>query len=371
MNIVLIVPGGVDRSGRERVVPALLWLIERLAHRRRLLVVTINQYPHPCRYHLLGAEVVNLGQIKSAIPEIFLPLRLAQLFKAIRLWGRRPDILHAFWAGETGVLAGLAGRLLRTPVVVSLWSGDLVWLPEINYGGQGHWRTRLPIALSLRLANRITGGSRFALTPLTGREAHWLPLGVDTTLFGVSSSRTPGPPWRLLHVAHRNRVKDQTTLLLALQQVIALQPDVQLDWVGGDRFAGNLPAQIDGYGLGHTIQFHGFQPLEAILPLYQQAHLFVQSSLHESQGVAVCEAAAAGVPTVGTAVGLVAELAPEAALAVPAGQPAALAEGILTLLDDSFQRERLGQAAQSWARTYDADWTAGQFEELYHQLHER
>jgi glycosyltransferase involved in cell wall biosynthesis len=266
-----------------------------------------------------------LGQIKSAIPEIFLPLRLAQLFKAIRQWGRRPDILHAFWAGETGVLAGLAGRLLRAPVVVSLWSGDLVWLPEINYGAQGRWRTRLPIALSLRLANRITAGSQFALTPLSGQEAHWLPLGVDTTLFGASSSQTPGPPWRLLHVAHRNRVKDQTTLLSALQQVIAWQPDIRLDWVGGDWLAGDLTTQIDEAGLGYVIHFHGVQPLETILPLYHQAHLFVQSSLHESQGVAVCEAAAAGVPTVGTAVGLVAELAPEAALAVPAGQPAALA----------------------------------------------
>src|SRR5438128_2446244 len=33
MRIGVVVTGGVDASGRERVVPALLWLVERLARR--------------------------------------------------------------------------------------------------------------------------------------------------------------------------------------------------------------------------------------------------------------------------------------------------------------------------------------------------
>ena len=30
MKIALVVPGGVDRSGTRRVIPIILWLIERL-----------------------------------------------------------------------------------------------------------------------------------------------------------------------------------------------------------------------------------------------------------------------------------------------------------------------------------------------------
>ncbi len=56
--------------------------------------------------------------------------------------------------------------------------------------------------------------------------------------------------------------------------------------------------------LDKIIQFHGFMENLSLLTFYQQAHVLVQSSRHEGQGVAVCEAAAAGVPTVGTAVGL-------------------------------------------------------------------
>ncbi len=118
-------------------------------------------------------------------------------------------------------------------------------------------------------------------------------------------------------------------------------------------------------GLDKVIRFHGLKPTDEIVPFYRQAHLYIQSSLHESQGVVVCEAAAAGVPTVGTAVGLVAELAPEAAWAVPPGDAEGLASGIFALLQDNAQRQRMGRAAQALARAHDADWTAAQFEAIY------
>ena len=80
------------------------------------------------------------------------------------------------------------------------------------------------------------------------------------------------------------------------------------------------------------------------------------------------EAGSAGAPTVGTAVGLVAELAPQAAWAAPVGDAAGLAAGILTLLRDPDQRARRGRAAQTWAQTFDADWTAAAFEAIYREV---
>ncbi len=125
---------------------------------------------------------------------------------------------------------------------------------------------------------------------------------------------------------------------------------------------------VDELGLSRVVRFRGLLDHEALVPLYRQAHLYLQSSWHESQGVAVCEAAASGVPTVGTAVGVVAELAPEAAWAVPCDDAAAMADAILTLLGDRQRRERLAQAAQCWAWEHDADWTAATFAAMYRQL---
>ena len=79
----------------------------------------------------------------------------------------------------------------------------------------------------------------------------------------------------------------------------------------------------------------------------------------------MAEAAAAGVPTVGTAVGSVAELAPASAWAVPVRDAAGLAAGALTLLRDGELRTRIGRAAQAWARAHDADWTAMRFAQIY------
>jgi glycosyltransferase involved in cell wall biosynthesis len=79
----------------------------------------------------------------------------------------------------------------------------------------------------------------------------------------------------------------------------------------------------------------------------------------------VLEAAVAGVPTVGTAVGHVAELAPEAAVAVPCGDPVALAAAIARVLADEPLRLSLAAAAQRRAVAEDAAHTAAAFERLY------
>ncbi len=364
MRIVMVVPGGVDRSGRARVIPALLWLVERLARRHDVLVIALNPEEHYCEFDLLGAKVACLGRERAAIPEARIFGRLGQFRRALRGFGEPPDIFHAFSAGEVGVLAGLAGQLNRKPVVTSIFSGELVWLPEIGYGWQGNVRSRLAVRIALALSSAVSAGSRFAGAALRKRPWHWIPLGVDDRLFQAPPTRPDGPPWRLMHVGHLNPVKDQEVLLGAIQDLSRRQ-QVRLDWFGEDTQAGRLQGLCRRLSLDGLVHFHGFQPLDRMVPFYRQAHLLLQSSRHESQGVAVLEAAAAGVPTVGTAVGLLPELAPQAGVAVPVGDAGALAQAAFDLLADPQRRQAMGHAARTWARRHNADWTAGQFEALY------
>jgi glycosyltransferase involved in cell wall biosynthesis len=371
MKIVIVVPGGFDRSGRERVIPALLWLVERMARRHTIDVCTLNGAGQPCSYALVGATVHALGDIQPVVPG----------WRALSLWRRLmrklrqigcPDAIHGFWAGTSGLIAGLAGRGLGVPTVLSIGGGELVWLPEIGYGGQATRRGRAQISLALRLADVVTAGSRYALEPLMRQnEARLVPLGVDVTSFAAQVQRPAGPPWRLLHVASANRVKDQTTLLRAMRQIVDREPGALLDWVGEDTLGGAMQRFCAQLGLAAHVTFHGFLPTDLVAPLYRAAHLHILSSRHESQAVVVGEAAAAGVPTVGTAVGVVAELAPAAAWAVPVGDAAGLAQGVLTLLGNVVLRERMGRAAQEWACRHDANWTAAQFESIYESLGRR
>jgi len=57
LRVGLIVTGGVDRSGRERVIPALLAFIEAMARRHETHVFALRHYRDPCSYDLLGAVV--------------------------------------------------------------------------------------------------------------------------------------------------------------------------------------------------------------------------------------------------------------------------------------------------------------------------
>ena len=47
MKLAIVTPGGVDESGTERVIPAFLWLIERLARRHDVHVFALSQEPRP------------------------------------------------------------------------------------------------------------------------------------------------------------------------------------------------------------------------------------------------------------------------------------------------------------------------------------
>ena len=128
-------------------------------------------------------------------------------------------------------MAVAAGRWLGLPTLLSFGGGELVWLPQINYGGQGTGWQRWKLRQILRFATDVTVGSHYLsdLLPSWRQPVHWTLFGVDASLFTNPSARPPGPPWRLLHVASLNRVKDPFTLLRALQQVVAVETLETLD----------------------------------------------------------------------------------------------------------------------------------------------
>jgi glycosyltransferase involved in cell wall biosynthesis len=370
MKIGLIVPGGVDRSGRVFVIPVLLALIDRLASRHEVVVVSLDANTEPSEYELLGARVVNLGLIRARNRLSWAAVTLGKLMSALRAAGGGFDLLHAFWLYPQGTLAVAAGALLCRPVVTSIGGGELVWLPTIRYGGMRTLRSRITMSATLRSASAVSAPSMHVMRSATRvrPDSQWLPTGVDTTVFRGSIKRACGAPWRLVHVAGLNEVKDQETLLRAVRQVADVCPHIVLDCIGVDALNGRVQALARDLGIADIVRFHGVLTVDEIVTFYEKAHVFVQSSLHESMGAAVLEASAAGVPTVGTNVGIVAEMAPRAAVAVPVSDPDALAKGVVELLENSQRREAIALAAQDFARTYSADWTVAQFEALYRRL---
>jgi glycosyltransferase involved in cell wall biosynthesis len=281
------------------------------------------------------------------------------------------DRAHAFWADRTALLAMLYARLASVPSVISIGGGELVWLPDIGYGGAGTARSRAITAAALRLAGTVTAGTSFVarlLPPAIAGRTQIVPLGIACDQFAAPPARPPGPPWRLLHVANLNEVKDQRTLLNAFRRVVDRLGNVRLDCIGEDVLGGEIQRSALALGLGDHVAFHGFLPQDQLAGFYRRAHLHVMASRHESQGVVVLEAAAAGLPTVGTRVGLLDTLAPVAACAVSIGNDVVLADAICALMSDAQTREAMGSAAQVFAQAHDVAWTARAFEGIYERL---
>jgi glycosyltransferase involved in cell wall biosynthesis len=365
VRLAIVVPGGVDRSGTERVIPALLWLIERLAARHETHVFALAQEPEPADWTLCGAAVHNLGfAARARWPGEALFAAARRLRSGLSAHGPF-HVVHAFWANNPGFLATRAARTLGISSVVSLAGGELAALPDIGYGGQLHFRERLKTAAALRRAGRVTAASTPMLEAARahGADAALVPLGVPRESFAEPVPRDGS--LRLLLVGSLNRVKDVPTALRALRRVVDELPAAHLDVVGEDVLAGEVPRAAFVLGLAGHVTFHGFLPADALLPFYRRADLLVHSSRHEAGPLVVLEAAACRVPTVGTATGHVREMAPAAAWAVPVGDDAALAEGILALLADAPRRRAMGNAARAWAEARDADATAASFERIY------
>jgi glycosyltransferase involved in cell wall biosynthesis len=204
------------------------------------------------------------------------------------------------------------------------------------------------------------------MAPLDRVRVEVVPIGVDARAF-PAPVRPDGPPWRLLRVASINRVKDYPLLLNALAQIVARVPEIHLDIAGEDTLNGAVQQLARTLGVDRHVTFHGVQPTAALAAFYARAHLHVVSSRHEAAGVVVLEAACAGLPTVGTRVGYLADFDGDRAVAVPVRDPTALADAVIRLLHDRAQRERTGAAARAWALEHDAEWTAEQFERIYRE----
>jgi glycosyltransferase involved in cell wall biosynthesis len=364
MRIALIVTGGVDASARDRVVPALLWLIERLARRHDLHVFALHYHRKPTSYPLLGAMVHDLGRVGG--PPGMRRLRVIGRLRRALVEHGPFDLLHAYW-GMPGIVATRVGRDLGVPAIVTLDSGELVAIDDIRYGLQRRWIDRRMIAGTLRDAARVTVCTRYlaSMPALGGRHVDVIPIGVDAALFPVAS-RAEGPPWRLLRVASLNAVKDYPMLLRAMAAIVTQLPDTHLDIVGEDTVNGAVQAQCRALALDKHVTFHGVQPTDALGRLYGHAHVHMVSSRHEAASVAMLEAACAGVPTVATRVGYAADWASDGrAIAVPIGDADALAAATIALIRDRGQRDRIAASARAWTLAHDADWTAAKFSRLY------
>lgn len=375
MRVGLLVPG-FSAGADDWCIPALRNLVRALARDAELHVFALRYPPYPVRYELFGARVTALGgrDARGLGSAALWRLTTSALLTEHR---EHPfDVLHAFWAGEPGFVAAVMGRALRIPTVVSLAGGELARLPDIGYGGLLRHAERIKTGLALRLASVVTTGSALGLASARAwfgsrieSRARRIPLGVDDAMFTPARPEPDGGPLRLLHVASLSPVKDQASLLLAAAALRQRGYSFQLDIAGSGPLQAELRSLSDRLGLDAVVRWRGEIIHDQLPREYQRAQLFVLSSRHEAQSMVALEAAASGLPVVGTRVGVLPELAPDAACVASVGDPTGLADAIAGLLEDGPSRSRSAAAARAIAvAEYGLARSTTRFHNLYTEV---
>lgn len=368
MKLALVVPGGVDRSGVDRVVPALLWQIERLARRHTVHVFALAQEPLPALWSLLGATVHNIGTV---------PGKRRRFLRSFAMeHARAPfDVIHAFWSGA-GAYAAAASIRHRIPFALHLAGGELVALHDIDYGERRTLRGRVRLWTTLAIADHVSVASGYMqqLTAPLHVDAELIPLGVALDSWPARAPRerdtasSTRRTARLLHIGDLRPVKDQSLLLHAAARLRDRAFDFQLDIAGFDTMNGATQALATQLGLSDRVRWLGVLRRDALRAVVEDADVLLVTSRHDAGPLAFLEAAIAGVPTVGTAVGHIADWAPDGAVCVDSRDATKFADAVAQLLCDEPRRLAIAREAQRRALAIDADFTTSRFEAMYDAL---
>ena len=349
MRIALIVPG-FSAHEEDWCIPALLTLVRALQTRHEITLFTLR-YPHrAATYRVAGATVHALGGA-TRFGVARLPLLMRGLARVRRVHQQRPfDLTHAFWADEPGFLAVRAGHLLGVPAVVSLGGGELERRLDLRYGHGLSRVNRWLVGHTLQRAARVTVGSewlRARVAPHVANERLAVqPLGVDRALFRAEGAAMPLAQPALLHVATLVPVKGQARLIAALAALHRQGHAAHLHLVGQGPLEGPLRVQAAECGLTPFVHWHGNVAHHELPAYYRAATVHLLSSHFESQGMVVLEAGACGLPTVGTAVGLLPELGDASRTVPPTDDGNALAAAVAPLLADDLSRAAMGRQMQ-------------------------
>src|SRR5207302_4831200 len=206
-----------------------------------------------------------------------------------------------------------------------------------------------------------------------GYRALVIPNVVDTSRFRYRE-RSPLRP-HLLSTRNLESFYRVDNTLEAFALLQARDPDATLTVAGSGSEEGRLRRPAASLSFG-GIRFVGAVNPPAIHSLYEQADIFVNSSVVDNQPLSVLEAFASGLPVVSTGTGDIAAMVRdgETGLIVPQSDAAAMAKAVTSLLEnqdlalDMARRAKQENEQYTWPRVRE-QWAAVYSNRCHHHSH--
>jgi glycosyltransferase involved in cell wall biosynthesis len=273
------------------------------------------------------------------------------------LGNRRPSLIHAHF-GIEGVYALPLAQRLGVPLVTTFHGFDatlstLGLLSSPAWANYPLFRHRLAHEGNLFLCASSFIRERVLAMGFPEERTRVHYIGVDCLAIRPRDPAEETPT--ILHVARLVEVKGTEYLIRAFVAVAARHADVELAIIGDGPLRRSLEGLAASLGLEGRVRFLGALPHVEVLARVRQAAMLVLPSVRtrsgrvEGLGMVLLEAAACGVPMVGSRLGGIPEVVIDGrtGLLAPERDAAALADRIGALLDDPAARRRMGGEARA------------------------
>jgi glycosyltransferase involved in cell wall biosynthesis len=344
----------MEMGGAERVLSMLAnhWVSH--GYEITLLLLTADKksvYPldNRIRINTLGVMSASTGLFGASVSNV---KRIRKLRSATL--GTEPDIVLAFMT-ETAVLSLLAMRGTGIPVLACEHSDPYCDPPSRV------WRAMRKVVF--RLATRVILLSEHARDYFTGSvRARSVVIPNPVTAF--DSKRAPEKI--VLSMGRLARVKRYDRLIDAFANISARHATWRLIILGEGDERGALEGQLQELGLSGRVDLPGM--VKDTEPYLSRAGIYVLCSDYEGFPMALCEAMAAGIPSVSVRYnkGIDDIIQNEInGLTVPAQSTQALSEAIDSLIMNEQQRHRIGEAARVRMQDYSMDSIARKWNDIF------
>lgn len=269
----------------------------------------------------------------------------------------RPDLVHAHF-GWVAVAVQPVAEQHGIPLLPSFHGFDVTVWPRQGFGGKRLRKN--PYEELFARVPRVLAVSHFIAGRL--RELGYdgeivvVPSGTRLELFPFRGPRTLDSSPRLLYVGRIIPYKGVDVLLRALPSVLREAPGVRLDVVGDGEDRAMNEALARTLGLSDHVTFHGAVAHDAVARAMQAADVLVMPSRTgedgrvEGLGNVSKEALATGLEVVLTDSGGMPEAMPPDRRdeLVREGDPRALADGILHVLDQRCRWQERADRSRAW-----------------------
>jgi D-inositol-3-phosphate glycosyltransferase len=211
---------------------------------------------------------------------------------------------------------------------------------------------------------------------ISKRKLHIIPMGIDVEI--RDERKTPAQESAELKILFVGRLARVRRVELILQAVSQLTIPYSLTIVGGEEktsslsksgYLGELTKLAADLQISDKVHFAGRKAPEELEDYYQNADVFVYTSLYENFSQPILEAGAMGLPVIATHVGVAGEIVKDGETGfLLHGEPATICDRLMKMADPNL-RKSMGETIRKVVQQhYSWDQVLQKYVDIYRSL---